>query len=101
MTYLQRSRCRIRPKSDTTLLHLRYFSGDGGKGGGGEGKVCGGRHLHLCLARVAKAQSEVGRRARGKMVFSLGGVLMPSRWLPQGRWKASIVGGRGLRGQSH
>jgi hypothetical protein len=58
-------------QSDTTLLHLRYFSGDGGKGGGDEGEVCGGIRLHLCSARVAKAQGEVGRQARGRMVFSL------------------------------
>jgi hypothetical protein len=32
--------------------------------------VCGGRRLHLCLARAAKVQGEVGWRARGRMVMS-------------------------------
>jgi hypothetical protein len=34
--------------------------------------VCGRRRLHLCSAGAAKAQGEVGRRARGRMVMSTG-----------------------------
>jgi hypothetical protein len=51
-------------QSDMTLLHLRVFSGDDTKGGGGEDEVCGGGRLHLRSAGAAKAQDEVGRRAR-------------------------------------
>jgi hypothetical protein len=59
MMYLR----QIRFQSDTTLLHLCVFSGDGAKGGVGEDEVCGSGRFHLRSAGAAKAQGQVGRRA--------------------------------------